>query len=839
MNLTRKIAVFFCIFFINQLIISAQAPVKPSSGDIYNSILRLQKVGTVMYLAAHPDDENTRLITWLSNKQHLNTVYLSLTRGDGGQNLIGTETGDLLGILRTQELLMARRVDGGKQWFTRANDFGYSKKASETLRIWDKNEVLSDVVAAIRYWQPDIIINRFPSDTSVQTHGHHTASAILGLEAFDISSKASEFPESYNKYGAWQPARIYFNTSYFFYKSQEEFEKADKTALANIEIGDFYPVTGKSNNEISAESRSMHKCQAFGTMGSRSEQKEYLEFLKGIKTTNKDDIFEGLDLSWNRLKGGKPVDGMIRNILKNYRFEDPSASLAELVKLYQFIDKNVENSLRKKQKLEDLKEIIGACAGLFTEAYSPSPITTRNAELKVKTEITNRSAINIELKRISLAPAVWDSVFTGRIILPGKDLILDINTRTPSGSSFTGPYWVADKPDNGLYIVSNRDLRGLPETPRELKAIFRVALYGQEFEFERNIIHKFTDPAKGEVYTPFDVLPDVYLNPTEEVVLFPDNKSKNISVKLIAAKNDAEGTVSVKLSNGWTCSNNNQKFLLKKKGDEQIFSFSVIPPQGKSETQINFTANINGQEFRNSMTEVAYDHIPAQRVVRPSFSRLVHDDIRCSSAKIAYLTGAGDKIPDALRQLGIEVHYIKSEDLVSEKLKEYNVIICGVRAYNTIHALANKHQVLMDFINQGGTLICQYNTSSGLVTKDIGPYPMTISRGRVTDENAPMIIQQKEHPIFNQPNKIESADFDGWVQERGLYFITTDDSHYHKLLKTRDPGENDLDGSLIWCPYGKGNFVYCSLSLFRQLPAGVPGAYKLLANMISTGAPKQ
>ncbi|HMX84287.1 MAG TPA: hypothetical protein PLE23_13280, partial [Saprospiraceae bacterium] len=343
---------------------------------------------------------------------------------------------------------------------------------------------------------------------------------------------ARAFPDSYKKYGAWQPARIYFNTSYFFYKSQEEFDKADKSALANIEIGDYYPITGRSNNEIAAESRSMHKCQAFGTSGSRTEQKEYLEYLKGKKTGNKDDIFEGLDLSWNRLKGGKPVNAMIENILKNYKFENPSLSIPDLVKLYQFINKNVENSRRKDQKLEDLKEIIASAAGLFLEAAAVSAITTRSADVKIKTEITNRSPLQLRLNKISILPNVWDTILLEKLLPPGGNMMLESNLITPSGINFTGPYWVADKPNNGLYVVNNPDLRGVPETPRELKVVFSVNINGQDFEFGRNVIYKFTDPAKGEVYTPFDVMPDVYLNPVEDVVLFPDNKAKNIQVKL-------------------------------------------------------------------------------------------------------------------------------------------------------------------------------------------------------------------------------------------------------------------------------------------------------------------
>ena len=826
--------IFALIYWTQCSFVFAQMPLKPTSGEIYNKLLQFQKVGTVMYLAAHPDDENTRLITWLSNKQHLSTVYLSLTRGDGGQNLIGTQTGDLLGILRTQELLMARRVDGGKQWFSRANDFGFSKKALETFNIWDKKEVLSDVVAAIRFWQPDIIINRFPSDTSVQTHGHHTASAILGLEAFDLTNDAKSFPESALKYGRWQAKRIYFNTSYFFYKSQAEFDKADKTSLANLEIGDYYPVLGKSNNEISAESRSMHKCQAFGSIGNRNSQKEFLEFLKGEKTSNKDDIFEGIDLSWSRLKGGENVNGMIAQILNDYRFDDPSKSNAALLKLYKYINQTVENSRKKEQKLEDLKEIIALCAGLYIEAIASEPTTTRNSEFKLKIEITNRSSQNININRINLN-GIWDSIFSGLSIGQNKNLLKEIKVRTPSNQPYTGPYWVENKPSNGLYVVKNKDWIGYPETPRDIKAQIDIQFDDLVLNYNRIVAYKFEDPVKGEIYTPFDVVPDVYINPIDEVLLFPDNKPKNLRVKVIAGKDSIAGTLYLGMNRMWSSKNNGQKFALNKKGEEQVLTFSITPPDEKSECDLNYQVKSPGGDFIQSLIEIAYDHIPTQRVMKPTQSKLVRDNIQCKEVKIAYLPGPGDKVPEALKQLGLEAQIIKPEEISLSSLSNFDVLITGIRAYNTVPALGIKYDEILKFIEQGGTVINQYNTNYDLVTKDIGPYPFTISKGRVTNEHAPVLLLEDKNPILKMPNIIEQSDFEGWVQERGLYFLTTEDIHYQKLLKTNDPGENYLDGSLIYCPYGKGHYIYCSLSLFRQLPAGVPGAYKLLANMLSIG----
>lgn len=824
----------YCILFLLVNLSYAQKPSKPGSGEIYNKILRLHKVGTIMYLAAHPDDENTRLITWLSNHEHLETVYLSLTRGDGGQNLIGTEIGDLLGILRTEELLMARSVDGGKQWFSRANDFGFSKKASETLKIWNKKEVLSDVVKAIRYWQPDIIIERFPADTNVATHGHHTSSAILGLEAFDITADQTKYPNSALKYGTWQASRIYFNTSYFFYKSQAEFEKADKSELASLNIGNYYPLLGKSNNEIAAESRSMHKCQAFGSIGSRDQQKEYLQFLKGTATKNKDEIFEGIDMSWNRLKGGEAVNKMIQDILDQYDYVHPDKSLSKLVDLYNFIQKNVESSMKKDKKLEELKDIISNVLGLFIETIAAEPFSTRDAKLKLKLEATNRSDQAVQLTRIKIEPQIWDTSIN-LSLLKEKVNFIEKTITIPPDFGFTGPYWVSTPPSNGMYTVKTDSLIGMPESPRVLKTVFTIKVNNTLLTYAKPIVHKNEDPVKGEIYTPFDVVPDVYITPMAEVVIFPNNSPKTIQVKLTAAKDFVKGNLSIATNRDWAVTNNVQGFELLKKGEEKILSFEVQPPAQGSQDKVNFIAKVGNQTFDKRMTEVSYDHIPTQRVIKPALANWVREDIDCAAKEVAYLQGTGDKVPEALKELGIKVTIIKPEELNLSNLQTYDALLIGIRAYNTVNALAVKKEVLKSYMEKGGTVVTQYNTNYDLVTQDIGPYPFTISRGRVTDENAKITLTDPANILFQFPNKIEDKDFDGWIQERGLYFLTTDDSHYKKLITVNDPGEAPLDGSYLYAPVGDGHYIYTSLSLFRELPAGVPGAYKLIANMLSIG----
>ena len=560
----------FLLFFISIAVV-AQQPQKLNSAEIYNQIQKLNFLGSVLYVAAHPDDENTRLISYLSNEKKARTAYLSLTRGDGGQNLIGSELRELLGVIRTQELIEARKIDGGEQFFSRANDFGYSKTPDETLQIWDKNQVLSDVIWAIRKFQPDVIINRFDHRTSGTTHGHHTASAILGIEAFDKANDATVFPEQLQLASVWQPKRIFFNTSWWFYGSKEKFEKADKSNLNQFQLGVYYNNLGKSNQEIAALSRSRHQSQGFGSTGTRGEESEYLEFLKGDPTNDKTNIFDGIDTSWNRVKGGKAIFDLMTSVEKNFDFKNPSASVQDLVKAYQLIDK-LEDAHWKLVKLSEIKKIIAACSGLYLEAVSETQEVNPGSVVKAKLEAINRSNVNMSLISLSSNPAGW-SYEIARELVNNKLVTDNAEIRIPLDFEFTNPYWLSKQGTDGMYRVDDQNKIGIPDVIRQIKVIFYVAIEGVTIPFECNVVYKYTDDVKGEVYQPLDVVPQVSSSFTEKVYIFNSNKTKSISLKIKAGKDLLQGKVKLEVPDSWKVSPTEMNIKLDRKGEEQLLIF--------------------------------------------------------------------------------------------------------------------------------------------------------------------------------------------------------------------------------------------------------------------------
>ncbi|MEX1384319.1 PIG-L family deacetylase, partial [Lutibacter sp.] len=509
----NKIIIFLFLSIFSTSISFSQAPKKPTSGDIYESIQKLNFLGTVLYIAAHPDDENTRLISYFSNEVKARTAYLSLTRGDGGQNLVGPEIRELLGVIRTQELLAARKIDGGEQFFTRANDFGYSKHPDETLEIWNKDEVLKDVVAVIRKFKPDVIVNRFNHRTPGSTHGHHTTSAMLGIEAFDLAADKNYKTHLKNDV-IWQPKRIFFNTSWWFYGSQENFDKADKTNLIDLEIGAYYLHKGLSNSEIASLSRSQHQSQGFGSTGSRGNQTEYLEFIKGDFPNNK-NVFDGIDTSWNRVEGGKAIAKILTNVEKQYDFKNPSASIPQLLEAYKLIQ-NLKDAYWKALKSEEIKNIIAASAGLYLEAIANNASTTQNSKNTIKIETINRSDYPVSLKSVAINPL--NVVETKNIELANNESQqFSVEIEIPSEIKNTFPYWLHKKGTLGMYAVLDENLISLPETPREVKVDFMLDFNGVTIPFTKEVVYKYNDPVKGEVYQPFEVLPEVSASFPEKV----------------------------------------------------------------------------------------------------------------------------------------------------------------------------------------------------------------------------------------------------------------------------------------------------------------------------------
>ena len=820
----------FLFFIINIVHLNAQEPIKPKSSEILKSIQKLNFLGSVLYVAAHPDDENTRLISYFSNDVKARTGYLSITRGDGGQNLIGPELQELLGVIRTQELLAARSVDGGEQFFTRANDFGYSKHPDETLQLWNKDEVLKDVVTIIRKFRPDIIINRFNHKTPGTTHGHHTSSAMLSVEAFDLVGNAAF--KSHNSDKSWQPKRIFYNTSWWFYGSREKFEKADKSRMFSFDTGMYDPLIGLSNSEIASLSRSKHRSQGFGSTGSRGTELEYIEFIKG-EFPKGGNIFDGIDTSWNRLDGGSVIGKILNEVERDFDFRNPSASVPELLKAYQLIS-NLEDEHWKELKLNEIKDIIIACTGLYLEGISEFPLASSNSQIKVNVEAINRSHQNIVLNSVMVKPSLKE--FSEKKPLDynvSNKFSLDI--AISENEKETSPYWLNKNWNLGMYTVENKEMIGNPATLRNSKIIFDLIINGNSLNIEKDIVFKYNDPVKGEVYQPFEILPAVTAKILNKVNIFSNNNSKEIPVTVKSSKDSISGNISLCYPTDWKVTPEKIDFLIDQKGGEKIVIFYVTPPNHQSEGKISPIVNIGDQSFTKELVEISYDHIPKQSVLLPSEAKVVRLDIQTKGNLIGYIQGAGDNVPNSLRQIGYSVIEINENNISAENLQNFDAVILGIRAYNVSDRAKFYQKELHKYTENGGTLIVQYNTSRRIKVASVAPFHLKLSRDRVVEEDAKVTILNSNHELMKYPNKITDSDFDGWIQERGLYFPNEWSEKFTPLLSMNDKGESAKNGSLLIANYGKGHFIYTGLSFFRELPAGVPGAYKLFANMLSVG----
>ncbi|MGC6431506.1 MAG: PIG-L family deacetylase [Jejuia sp.] len=815
--------------------VQAQKPKTPSSSEIYESIQKLNVLGSVLYVAAHPDDENTRLIAYMANHEKARTAYLSLTRGDGGQNLIGPEIRELLGVIRTQELLAARRIDGGEQLFSRANDFGYSKHPNETLEIWDEEKVLSDVVLAIRQFKPDVIINRFDHRTPGTTHGHHTTSAMLSMEAFDLANDKNAFPEQLKQTNTWQPKRIFYNTSWWRYGSREAFDKIDKSNMISVDIGTYYPLKGMSNNELASIASSQHLCQGFGRISTRGSQKEFIEFLKGEPLDGSANVFEGIDTSWNRIKGGKAIGDILNAVEDNFNFKDPASHISDLLKAYQLLQ-NVENKHWKTQKTNELKRIIEMCAGLYLEASAKTNWATAGEMVDMDLEVLNRSNEPITLVSIGNVSTMTIS----------KNINLKNNTRftfkevlkIPDNAKPTTPYWLDKKGTLGMYEVSNSKWIGKPETPRAHNVDFNVLIKNIPVTFTKPVIQRFSKPDKGELYRPFEIIPEASAKIKEKVVIFNNWQQQDITVIVKAGRDNLEGDVEVCHPDDWQVYPKKQKVAIAHKGEEQTLVFTVIPPDNQSEGLIGPIVHIGDKDYTKELIEIDYEHIPFQTVLLPSESKVVRLDIQKRGENIGYIQGAGDVVPESLRQIGYNVRIITTDDINRETLSRFDAVVVGIRAHNTLDDLQFKQQQLFDFVSNGGNVIVQYNTSYRLKTEDLAPYDLQLSRDRVTDETAEVRFLNPDHEVLNFPNKITQKDFEGWTQERGLYFANSWGSEFTPILSMNDKGETPKEGSLLIAKHGKGHYIYTGLSFFREFPAGVSGAYRLFTNMLSLGKDK-
>ena len=791
------------------LYLFAQPPRALHAGELARAIDRLSVAGNVLYVAAHPDDENTRLLSWLVGAKGVRAAYLAVTRGDGGQNLIGSEQGPLLGLIRTQELLAARRIDGAEQFFTRARDFGYSKTPEETLSIWGRDEILADFVTIIRRFKPDLIITRFnPKDRD--THGHHTASAMLSEAAFAAAADPKFRPELG---GAWHAKRVVWNTYSWDPKAQHPGE-------IKIDAGIYDPLLGESFGELAARSRSMHKSQGFGASPVRGHSNDYFKVIAGAEA--KQSIFEGIDLTWARVPGAEKFAGLVKRARAEFRFDNPAASIPVLVEALDALDAMPQNPW-KEHKHEELARTIAGCAGLWLEAVAADWGVVPGGKLGAKFDAINRSDAKLTLEELRLPG--------GEVVKVGKPLVRDesdvIDHAVTATGPLSNPYWLAEKPEPGLYTVKDPAMVGLPENPPALPVEFVVSINGHRLAIERPLLYKWTDPVAGERYRPVAIVPAVTVTPARGLLVFADGKAKPLHVTVKAGAANTSGTLKPELPAGWRIEPATQNYQLAARGDEAELQFTVHPPEKASSGALHFGAH--------ALTTIEHSHIPIQTLFPDGEVKLVRFDLKKTHTRVGYVAGAGDEVADALRQVGYDVTALSEETLASEPLGRFDAIVTGVRAWNVDKRLPYLHARLMEYVKGGGTLVVQYNTSNrfGQVTTNIGPHPFEISQERVTEEHA--AVTMAEHPILKFPNRIAAGDFDGWIQERGLYFAGKWDAKYDAPLAMNDAGEPARKGGLLVTKYGKGAFIYTGLAFFRQLPAGVPGAYRLFANLISYG----
>lgn len=796
-----------------------------NSSEIKLGLMKLNVLGTVLYVGAHPDDENTAVISYLAKGELLRTAYLSVTRGDGGQNLIGPEQSEQLGVIRTQELLEARKIDGGKQFFTRALDFGYSKSPAETFKIWNKNTILSDVVWIVRKFKPDVIIARFP-ETGEGGHGHHTASTILASEAFDLANNPSAFPEQLKYVTIWQPKRIFWNA---WVKTLEN-KKINTAELPTINVGEYNPLLGKSYTEISALSRSMHKSQGFGASATRNNLLNHFVLLKGDSV--KKDLFEGIDFTWNRVEGGEEIQKLIDKTISEFDDENPSASISDLAAIYTKI-KNLEDEYWKEVKLAEVKELIRSCAGIWIEGIGTDEYAALGDQIKVQTSIVNRSSENFILKSISVNNET-KKIENGSL-KNGEMFTSDFVIHIPDDSKISNPYWLINEHSTGSFAVDDQTMIGLPESTAPFNCNFTVEIYGEEIEFSVPLYKRITDPVDGELYSQVKIAPPAVINIEKDLYFFNGTSSKEIKVTVQSLKDNLSWKVFFNINNGWKIEPAAIDFYDMNKNQKKDFFIKITPNQSAFQSEITAKVSIEGREYTKQIIRKQYKHIMPQTIFQDSKALLQSYDLtKTKLKKIGYISGSGDLIPNFLSDLGFDVVIFDDKQFNQNQLNQYDAIITGIRAYNTRDELAAFQKELFKYVENGGTLISQYNTTAQLILSP-GIFPLKISHDRVTDENSAVKIINKDHKIFNYPYKITEDDFKGWIQERGLYFPAEWDEKYETLLSMNDDGENEKLSSILYAKYGKGTFVYTGLSFFREIPAGVEGAIKLFINILHAG----
>ena len=783
-------------------------------------------------LGAHPDDENTAVMAYFARGRHLRTVYFSATRGEGGQNLIGTEQDELMGVIRTHELLEARRIDGGEQEFATVVDFGYSKTPEETLRIWGEDRLLRDMVRVIRTTRPDVIVSRFPPRPGSGGHGHHTAVGWTGPLAYEAAADPAQFQEL--GLPAWRAHRYYFNV--FAFNRQMEAAAASQPGRIRIELGDYDPVLGKSYAEVAGESRSMHRSQGMGTSQRKGSVPAFFEYVAGERAES--SLLEGVDVTWGRIDGGAEVGASLAAARDAYDPRNPQGILSHLLRAHTKLKDLSGPEVEYKRR--ELAHAIELAAGIWLDATADRWNAVPGSETNVTVQVLRRSepAWKWQGTRIS---GVAKAEVNEAEELPWNQMAERIvGVKIPDGNCFSQPYWLLNETagQSDCQVDSST-----PGPPPVLRATFVFESHeGVEVEIDRPVVYRWIDSSIGERSRPLAIVPAVTVAFAHENRMFPDSSPVEVPVRLSSNTDKAVALIKLEAPDGWKISPSSIEARFDRRGQERTTVFVLTPPDRASGGELRATVTVDGKTSDAGMRVIEYGHIPATPVFPKATMRVERLDVKLLSHQIGYVMGAGDKIPDALAQLGASVTLLTAEDLATGDLERFDAVVTGVRALNTRPDLLAARERVLSYVEKGGTLVVQYNTAPfrrrrqpqrSMVT--LAPYPMTPSRLRVTDERAAVQFVSADHPLLNTPNRISAADFEGWVQERGLYFMSNWDERYEAVLACSDPGEDPLPGGLLYAPYGDGAYVFTGYSWFRQLPAGVQGAYRIFANLISAG----
>jgi LmbE family N-acetylglucosaminyl deacetylase len=802
-----------------------------AASPILQSLQRLKEMGTVLYVAAHPDDENTQLIAYFSRVRLMRSGYLSVTRGDGGQNLLGPEFFEKLGVARTQELLAARRIDGGRQFFTRAIDFGYTKDYREALDTWGHQDVLSDVVRVFRTFRPDVVVAGFSTQPAVGQHGQHTASAVLAGDAFKLAGDPAAFPDQLKTLAPWKPVRLLQNAGGFGGRGGP----VPANAL-RVDIGGNDPITGESLARIAGESRSMHKTQGFGNFAANAGRGggpnlQALVQLDGTPATQ--DPFDGIDTTWGRVPGGAAVTPAIDAIITAFKPDNPAASVPALLALRARIAQLPTDPL-VEEKRGDLDRILQLCLGLSVQTTVPDAARVPGELLAMTHTVTVASAVPVQWTAMRY-PATGHQTAINAALRTGQASTRAATERIAASTLLTQPYWLREDGTKGLFHVDDSTLIGRPENPPVFPVDFVFQVGGQSLVVHDEPVQRTTGADGAAASRRVDVIAPVSIAFASDVRLFAPKADKTVTVDLLAARANTTGTLQLDLPAGWTATPTSRAFRLATAGSHDDLTFSVTAPDRANAATLKAHVMVGGVRYDTEHFEINYPHIPPQLLQRHARSKIVSLDLAIRGHALGYLPGAGDDVPQSLKEMGYDVRMLNDGDLTADGLRGLDAVVIGVRAFNTRRDLAAHLPALFEYVNAGGTVVTQYNVATGLLTNTLAPFPLTLSQDRIVDETATMTWLAPDHPAMTTPNRLTPADFDGWVQERGLYFPNEWDNAFTPLFSANDPGEAPLRGGLLVAKYGQGYYVYTGLAFFRQLPAGVPGAYRLFANLVSLG----